>query len=262
MRYSEKIIKRLFARSQNRCAMPDCSGPIVIGDTVVGEICHIRAKNKKGPRFDASLSPSARNEYDNLLLLCRTCHKLVDSKTNIYTINMLSRIKSIQDREGGLELDANGQKNARLLFESLSPRRKVSAAARDHGIAIAVGGDNFGSIHVTSSVSRKSKASRYPPNSIGADANLCGYIDYLFGLGVDYWKGVEKMSPGRLGKMIKKRFRLKQKTRNHLSVDRFEEMAAFIISDILEPSPVGKRHRRQGTKLCRTFSEYRSGSLS
>jgi len=68
---------------------------------------------------------------------------------------------------------------------------------------------------------------------------MCGYIDYLFGLGVDYWMGVDAMNPGRLGMMIKNRFRLKAKTRNHISVDRFQELAEFIVNNILAPSPAG-----------------------
>jgi hypothetical protein len=72
MSYSEVTIKRLFARSQNQCAMPKCSAPLIIGETVVGEICHIRARSKKGPRFDATLSAAQRDEFPNLLLLCST----------------------------------------------------------------------------------------------------------------------------------------------------------------------------------------------
>lgn len=103
--------------------------------------------------------------------------------------------------------------------------------------------------------------SKYPANSIGADANLVNYIDYLFGLAIDYWKGVEAMNAGRLGKKIKTKFRLKLRTRNHLSVERFEVLVEFIIEELLKPSPAGKRHLRQGTKLCRTFEEFRSGSM-
>lgn len=69
------------------------------------------------------------------------------------------------------------------------------------------------------------------------------------------------MNPGRLGRKIKTRFRLKQRTRNHLTVDRFNELVDFLIKDLLEPSPVGKRHRRNGTKLCRTFEEWRTGPM-
>jgi hypothetical protein len=102
---------------------------------------------------------------------------------------------------------------------------------------------------------------KYAANSIGADANLVNYIDYLFGLAIDYWKGVEAMNAGRLGKKIKTKFRLKLRTRNHLSVERFEVLVEFIIEELLKPSPAGKRHLRQGTKLCRTFEEFRSGSM-
>lgn len=103
--------------------------------------------------------------------------------------------------------------------------------------------------------------SKYSANSIGADANLVNYIDYLFGLAIDYWKGVEAMNPGRLGKKIKTKFRLKLRTRNHLSVERFEGLVEFMIEELLKPSPAGKRHLRQGTKLCRTFEEFRSGPM-
>ena len=262
MAYSERTIKRLFARSQNVCAMPHCKGPIVVGETVVGEICHIRARRKKGPRFDASLTPAARNDYENLLLLCRTCHKLVDSQKDTYTIALLSDIKAMQERTGGIELDPVGQKSARILYESLRPRRRASATARDQGVAISVAGDNYGNIRVSQAQRARSGKTHYPANSIGADANLCGYVDYLFGLAVDYWKGVDAMNPGRLGRKIKTRFRLKQRTRNHISVDRFDELVDFMIRELLEPSPAGKRHRRNGTKLCRTFDEFRAGPFS
>ena len=257
MSYSDKTLKRLFARSQNQCAMPKCTGPIIIGETIVGEVCHIRARRKNGPRFDPNLTARQRNEYRNLLVLCRTCHKLVDSNGETYTVELLSEIKELQDREGGLELDAAGRVGAQLLIEHFKPKRKTTASAGDSGVAVAVGGDNHGNITINQP---KTKV-RYPTNSIGADANLCGYIDYLFGLAVDYWKGVDAMNPGRLGKKIKTKFRLKQRTRNHLSVDRFEELVEFIIEGMLKPSPVGKRHGRAGTKLCRTFEEFRSDPM-
>jgi len=212
MTYSEKTLKRLFARSQNQCAMPKCNSPIVIGETVVGEICHIRARRKNGPRFDPELTASQRNEYGNLLLLCRTCHKLIDSNEHTYTVELLSDIKEIQDREGGLELDSIGREGARVLIQHFKPKRKTTAQAGDSGVAVAVGGDNLGNITINQPKAEPKSKGRYPVNSIGADANLCGYVDYLFGLAVDYWKGVEAMNPGRLGKKIKTKFRLKQRT--------------------------------------------------
>jgi len=242
--------------------MPGCTGAIIVGETVVGEICHIRARRKKGPRFDSDLSLAERNAYENLLLLCRTCHRLIDSDEVKYSVELLSDIKVIQEKEGGLELNSSQRSDALLLVESLKPKRRTSASAKDDGIAVAIGGDNSGDITINQTRSGpKAKSGKYPANSIGADANLAGYVDYLFGLGVDYWKSVDAMTPGRLGQKIKRRFRLKLKTRNHLPVDRFEELVDFIIGDILQLSPVGKKHRRQGTKLCRSFDEWRSGPM-
>ena len=107
--------------------------------------------------------------------------------------------------------------------------------------------------------SEKTPKSKYPPNSIGYDANLGGYIDYLFGLGLEYWENVPTMPPGRIGTKIKKKFGLKTRTRLHLGVQRFQDLVDFIVEEILKPSPAGKRHLRQGTKLCRTFDEWRHG---
>jgi hypothetical protein len=43
-------VKRLFARSQNRCAFTGCDFPIVEeSDTVTGIICHINARSPGGP---------------------------------------------------------------------------------------------------------------------------------------------------------------------------------------------------------------------
>jgi len=123
---------------------------------------------------------------------------------------------------------------------------------------VAIGGDNTAPISITNTTATKQPKPKYPANAIGADANLCGYIDYLFGLGIEYWENVENMNAGRLGRRIKMHFRLKSsKTRNHLPVDRFQDVAQFITHEILAKSPVGKRHFRNGTKLCRTFEEWR-----
>mgnify|MGYP003678222117 CR=1 FL=1 len=233
----------------------------MIGGTIVGEICHIQARRRKGPRYNPDLTLAERNEYKNLLLLCRTCHKLVDSDVETYTVEYLTELKSRQDREGGVEMDAELRTLSEVLIAFCKPKRAVKASANDGGMAVAVGGDNHGSITLNQAAPKPAKANVYADNSIGADANMSGYIDYLFGLGVDYWKGVNGMNAGRLGKKIKRRFRLKARTRNHLSVNRFDDLAGFMIREILAPSPVGKRHRRNGTKLCRTFDEYRNGSM-
>lgn len=236
--------------------MPKCLAPIVLNDVPVGEICHIKARNKNGPRYDPSLSQAEKDAFPNLLLLCRTCHKVVDSKKRTFTAELLTDIKAIHERSGDMEITPEVSREAALVFHAYAGTKRISARTVGKGVSVAVGDNNRGPITITQN--ERSTRNRYSENSIGADANLCGYVDYLFGLGVEYWKGVEEMTAGRLGKKIKKRFRLKLRTRNHLAAERFQALVDFIIMDILLPSPVGRRHTRNGTKLCSSFEEWRN----
>jgi hypothetical protein len=93
-RPSDATIKRLFARSSNRCAYPHCTVEIVQGDTVVGEICHIRAVRPDGPRHDPDQRPGTRHGYDNLILLCANHHKVVDDDPEAYTVDRLLKMKA------------------------------------------------------------------------------------------------------------------------------------------------------------------------
>jgi hypothetical protein len=261
MSYSDVTIKRLFTRSQNQCAMPKCTSPILIGNTVVGEICHIRARRKNGPRFEPVLTAAQRDEYPNLILLCATCHKWVDSEPQTFTVDLLADIKAIHEAKGDLEVTPEIKRQSVILFQHLAPKRKVTAQASGSGVAVAVGGDNHGKIIINQPAPKKAPKSKYPANSIGADANFSGYIEYLEELAYEYWESVEAMTPGRIGLKVKRHFRLGKRTRLHLGVQRFHDLVEFLTEEVLAPSPVGKRHRKNGTKLCRTFEEWCTGPL-
>ncbi|MFD0894394.1 hypothetical protein ACFQ5Q_12265 [Luteolibacter ambystomatis] len=261
MPYTERTIKRLFAGSHNECAMPRCKSPIIIGETVVGDVCHIGARNKKGPRYNPDLTLKERNDFPNLLVLCKTCHKIVDSNEKTYTVELLGEIKTLHESKGIREWTGELKAQANLLLKHVNPKPRVSAVSGNKGVSVAVGRDNHAPITVNHFASEKATKPKFPANSIGADANFCGYIEYLVDLANTYWKSIPAMSPGRLGKKIKTKFRLGKRTRNHLGVQRFPELVDFLIHDLLAPSPAGKRHIRQGTKLCRTFEEWRDGKM-
>jgi HNH endonuclease len=98
-RPSDTTIKRLFARSSNHCAYPRCMVKIVQGDTVVGEICHIRAAKPDGPRHDPNQSPSDRHGYENLILLCANHHKVIDDDPEAYTVERLLKMKADHENQ-------------------------------------------------------------------------------------------------------------------------------------------------------------------
>lgn len=93
----DTTVKRLFARSINRCAFPDCSNPVIDMQTgtVIAQICHIHAQKNNGPRFNVSMSSEQVHAFENLVLMCPHHHKVIDNKANIppYTAEFLRRIK-------------------------------------------------------------------------------------------------------------------------------------------------------------------------
>lgn len=87
------VIRRLFLLSGNQCAFPGCQHPIISPDgTYVGEICHIRAAEAGGERFDANQSNEDRRAFENLLLLCHDHHVVTDD-VDQYPVQRMADIK-------------------------------------------------------------------------------------------------------------------------------------------------------------------------
>ncbi len=90
--YLDKDIKLLWGLAAARCSHPSCRIECVAPETtqdraaIFGEIAHIVAHGKKGPRADASYPRDLLNKYENLILLCRNHHKPVDDQQSTYTI--------------------------------------------------------------------------------------------------------------------------------------------------------------------------------
>jgi hypothetical protein len=88
--------EKLYAKSGNMCAL--CRKQLFSENgTKLGEICHIEAVGEDGLRYNPKLTEEYINSYDNLILLCPTCHTLIDSKVNeaTYTVATLQNIKKI-----------------------------------------------------------------------------------------------------------------------------------------------------------------------
>ena len=84
MAISDKDRKRLWAKSGNRCAI--CRHELIMtnetqSDFNIGEECHIVSSAPNGPRHESGLKNY--DSYDNLILLCRNHHKIIDDINNI-----------------------------------------------------------------------------------------------------------------------------------------------------------------------------------
>jgi hypothetical protein len=97
---SQKEIKLLCLQSGGVCAFPGCGRYLVEAGTlqddpvVLGEIAHIVAESRQGPRGTAALTEEERNKHANLILLCGDHHKIIDSQPNTYSIPVLRQMKA------------------------------------------------------------------------------------------------------------------------------------------------------------------------
>jgi hypothetical protein len=92
----EKTIKRLFAVSGNRCAFLRCEIPLVdkMSGKVTGKVCHIKAKNSGGPRYDPNQPDEERDVFENLLLMYPIHHDVIDADPESYSVSRLKEIKT------------------------------------------------------------------------------------------------------------------------------------------------------------------------
>jgi hypothetical protein len=97
MAITDKTRKTLWGRSGNRCAI--CKHELVVSKTisddesVVGDECHIISSHPSGPRYDPSCPQERLDAYENLILLCRTHHKMIDDQCESYTVDVLRQMK-------------------------------------------------------------------------------------------------------------------------------------------------------------------------
>ena len=101
MAISEKTIKLLWSNSAGRCSFTDCNERLTVGQSAhsvphtLGEMAHIKGKNKGSNRYDENQTDEQRDSYENLILLCPNHHTQIDKAENakIFTVNVLKEMK-------------------------------------------------------------------------------------------------------------------------------------------------------------------------
>ncbi|MCY4466347.1 MAG: hypothetical protein OXE46_12500 [Chloroflexi bacterium] len=94
----------LWRLSAFRCSYPNCQKELYrkgeAGDrhANIGEMAHIFAHSKNGPRPNPDGFSEDTNKYENLILLCREHHTIVDVQTNKYTVKQLQHMKLDHER--------------------------------------------------------------------------------------------------------------------------------------------------------------------
>jgi hypothetical protein len=88
---------RLFADSGGYCQNPKCLASLFkeIGDKQIhiAEMAHVFSASNVGPRANKKLSEAERGAYENLILLCPTCHTIIDKAEEEYPDSILREWK-------------------------------------------------------------------------------------------------------------------------------------------------------------------------
>lgn len=97
MTITDKTRKWLWGRSGNQCAYCGCAlimeGTLGADASVVGDECHIIPRSGEGPRADSSFPSEKLDDYSNLILLCKTHHKMVDDRSGEFPVDVLKKLK-------------------------------------------------------------------------------------------------------------------------------------------------------------------------
>lgn len=99
-KYPLSDVKILYGLASGRCAFPNCRRELILdpvpGDCrkQIGKIAHIVGHSGGGPRADPSYPQGKLDTYHNWILLCPTCHDIVDALNSAYTIADLRGIKT------------------------------------------------------------------------------------------------------------------------------------------------------------------------
>ncbi|WP_144223713.1 HNH endonuclease [Mesorhizobium amorphae] len=248
-------VKQLYAESGNLCAFPGCPNPLIDPSGVnVGEICHICAHRKRGARFDPAQSDEERHGYDNLLLMCRIHHKVVDDAPAIFTVEILRQMK-VQHATRHVRPERKSDEiYARMLIE---PEQTISIEGNSGGIAISSPGAVVAGT-VNLKTANRAVRIQAPAGTIGADQDFSRYVSYLIARYNEFAAADRSrrttFSYAVVGKRIADVFGAKWQL---LSRADFSQVCEYLQAKI-DRTLIGRRNKASGQKSYSTFEQFLS----
>jgi hypothetical protein len=99
MALSDTVRRALWFSSGGYCQNPECRDELVrffeTGEiTHLDELAHVIAASDEGPRGRSAASMNERDTFENIAVLCPTCHRLVDKNPRLFPVELLLRWKA------------------------------------------------------------------------------------------------------------------------------------------------------------------------
>ena len=120
---SDQTRSILWGRSAGHCEFDGC--PRLTGESdvthdavIVGDNAHIIGFSEDGPRGEAELSEALCQDIDNLMLLCKICHKTIDADklTKKYTVEILKKMKMEHEHKIRMAARLTTDKKSTVVF--------------------------------------------------------------------------------------------------------------------------------------------------
>lgn len=246
-------IKRLFAVSGNECAYPGCSLPLVeASGTVTGEVAHIKASSKNGPRYDDNQIEEERNSFRNLILLCSRHHTIIDSEVDEHTVEVLKRFNVDHEQERTVEITPYTATVAKVLLQNYQ-----DIIINNNTGQVAVNSPGAVQAKTVNIKSQKQKVTVSPPEgSVSSNLEMRSYIEYLIAKYQDYQKQ-DTFKVGRYKYMalynaIKREHGSKWQL---VPSSSFESLVTFIQNKV-DYTKVGRIRKKRDQKRYHSFSEH------
>ncbi len=94
-----EIRLRLFASSAGHCQRPECLDSLypeeLNGFKHIAEMAHVLPHGKLGPRSTEAAEEYEADSFENLILLCPTCHTIIDKNPDAYPRQILLEWKEM-----------------------------------------------------------------------------------------------------------------------------------------------------------------------
>ncbi|MFZ2523845.1 MAG: HNH endonuclease signature motif containing protein [Candidatus Ferrigenium altingense] len=250
---TEKTLRHLYALSGNICAYPGCSLPMFeASGTLTGEVAHIKARNSLGPRYDENQSDADRHSIENLVLLCRRHHKVVDTEYKMYTVDVLSEIKAIHETVAGRPEIPTDSVFAKLLLNAYNQITIVDNAGN---VAINSPGVIQGKV-INFKTTKKKIVVTAPSGTIGGDGNAARYVQYLISRYNEFASKdttrTTRFSFGALSKNIASNFGSEWK---FIPIERSNELFAYLQERILK-TKLARINKGKGYRAFSTYEDF------
>ena len=253
---TSKTIKKLFAVSRNQCAYPGCQVPLVeVNGTVTGEICHIKAANPEGPRYDVSQGEEERHSFGNLILLCSRHHRIIDNDVDAYPPDTLLRMKREHEEFGIAEIGPFEVRGAERLLERY---RTLIIQNRGGQVVLnspgAIQAKTIEKINITT---KRQRPKFLPPDdAIASDLRMKTYAKYL----IDRYNEFQKADKEKTDRYkyiaiynaVKREFGCKW---DEVPKNRFQELVSLLQRRI-DNTILGRIKKKQGTNRYHSFEEH------